>query len=505
MEAWKDRRVAVAKVLATVLVVVTCADVVTSAATHLHQQGRTLTPPFDINYDAFGMPQWQKLGDTMVSSDALGQDVVRLTMADQSRRGLIFNTVPVSRSFDLEMVKQCKWQIFLELQIPKTPKSDVPADGMGVFFSLNKPALGSQLGMREDFVGFAIMIDTYRNARYRSRMKQPYVYAMINDGTVKYNDETDGSDVEIAPGCNFDFDKKIRMLIKYTDGELAVLIAEEAHSPYFSCFKTQAPFPTPRMPNYQEGHGMGFFALSAQTGHYFNQHDIYKVIVNVEAPMESEDRGFGNNGRDDGRASDRWSRSNNDQNSEQDRLQRKDRFQRNQVPDKPLQIPKDIEVAMEGSKKEVDISQLSAGLSEPARKRLGRLVTSIGMLTSQSAAMSSRTRKLSEDASKAEETVDTVRAAKKNLDKGIEKLRSLMVLVEENIDKIDDFKTETLSMVQKGDWESPEVSTASEYLERTENRSSLLFVTGVVLSQLIVGMVVLYARAKERQSTLFSS
>jgi Legume-like lectin family len=198
---------------------------------------------------------WVQEGSAIVTS-AGGRDVVRLTNAAQGNQGLFYasghtETNDINGYFDINMASH--------------PESHEAADGMGFFFTENVPTRGSAMGMDERFKGLGIVIDTFSNSRTR---QVPYMYAYVNDGTRKWNADTDGKDIELTKGCQLEMNRPTRIFVQMLDYNLHVAVSMNAkHDQWHTCFRyNNVPMPF---------HHGGFLAFTAETGHFFALHDVY--------------------------------------------------------------------------------------------------------------------------------------------------------------------------------------------------------------------------------------
>lgn len=203
---------------------------------------------------------WFQLGTATVTRSHSGRDVVRLTSASQANQGLLYNAFPLESN---------NFNGYVDIQMDTSRDSHEPADGMGLFFVKDRPHLGSAMGIAHTYQGLGIIIDTFSNSRSR---KTPYLYAYVSDGMKEWNPNTDGSDTELAPGCQLEMNRKIRLYVQFVDQQLHVAVAMNEHEPHrwHTCFKASGvnlPFS-----------GGGYIVFAAETGHFFALHEVHDAV-----------------------------------------------------------------------------------------------------------------------------------------------------------------------------------------------------------------------------------
>lgn len=233
----------------------------------LHGRGDPLLSfhhPFEPDEDGDPVSGWVQLGSTMVTSNPHGREIIRLTTTAQANQGL-FYAYTKTRTNDFN-----GW---FDLQIDTSPDSHEPADGMGLFFTSQRPVIGSAMGMSHTIPGLGLIIDTFSNSRTRMT---PYLYAYVSDGNRAWNPDTDGADTELTKGCHLELNKPIRIFVKFVDGKLDVGVSFTPHSPehWHSCFSVDhvhLPF--------NDG---GYLTFAGETGHFFAAHDILSASFVAE-------------------------------------------------------------------------------------------------------------------------------------------------------------------------------------------------------------------------------
>jgi mannose-binding lectin 2 len=213
-------------------------------------------------YQSAGLdiPYWQISGHTMVS----GQQI-RLTANVQGRQGAIWNSIPV-QSRDWEMVVSFKIH---------GDSGKLYGDGLGIWYARDQARVGEVFGSINQFSGLGIFVDTYSNDFKSYAHTFPYLYAMINNGSVHYNNDVDGADTQLGgadAGCelkvrNKEYDTQV--LIRYVGDILTVLHDTEGTGRWKQCFSV----PGVHLPT-------GYhFGLSSATGDLSDNHDIIAVKV----------------------------------------------------------------------------------------------------------------------------------------------------------------------------------------------------------------------------------
>lgn len=112
-------------------------------------------------------------------------------------------------------------------------------------------------------------MDTYANQYAAHSHSHPYISAMVNNGTLKYDHDRDGTHTEVA-GCESKFrgrEVDTRFLIRYQGETLTVQTDVEGKGEWKNCFSVGGiKLPT--------GLHIG---LSAATGELSDNHDIISI------------------------------------------------------------------------------------------------------------------------------------------------------------------------------------------------------------------------------------
>ncbi|KAI4462129.1 vesicular mannose-binding lectin [Holotrichia oblita] len=207
-------------------------------------------------YQSTGMtiPFWDFAGSTMVTNN-----YIRITPDVQSKVGSLWNTVPVN-------VKH--WDLQVHFKTHGRGK-DLYGDGFAIWYAKDRLQNGPVFGNNDHFHGLAVIFDTYSNHNGPHSHQHPYISAMVNNGTLHYDHDRDGTHTQLA-GCeakfrNLDYDTHIS--IKYERDTLTVSTDMENKAAWKECFKvTGVKLPT--------GY---YFGVSATTGDLSDNHDILSI------------------------------------------------------------------------------------------------------------------------------------------------------------------------------------------------------------------------------------
>lgn len=217
------------------------------------------------------IPNWDFAGTTIVTSS-----FVRLTTDEQSRRGSLWNSVPIYFR---------NWEVHVEFRVSGKGK-DLFGDGMAFWYVKRPLTTGSVFGNEELFSGLGIFMDTYANQNGAHSHGHPYISAMVNNGSLGYDHDRDGTHSELA-GCESKFrgvDHDTYLSVRYEGDVLTVSTDISGKNEWAQCFKVSGvQLPT--------GYYMG---VSAATGDLSDNHDVisiktYELEVS-EAELKQGDR-----------------------------------------------------------------------------------------------------------------------------------------------------------------------------------------------------------------------
>jgi len=241
----------------------------------LEAQSSAFDPPhkkFEYKYSFKGpylaqkdgaVPFWQYNGAAMAS-----EEMVRITPSLRSKKGSIWTKHKSNYDW---------WEVELWLRV--TGRGRLGADGIGFWFTEGINPEGPVFGSADQWKGLGIFFDSFDND---AKGNNPYVMAMVNDGSKVYDHETDGSQQQLG-GCFRDFRNKpfpVRAKIEYYKNVLTVMIHlgnTNNEDEYETCLRAENIF----LP--QNGH----FGISAATGGLADDHDVLKFLISSLHPPGS--------------------------------------------------------------------------------------------------------------------------------------------------------------------------------------------------------------------------
>ncbi|KAJ8316938.1 hypothetical protein KUTeg_004842, partial [Tegillarca granosa] len=226
----------------------------------------TLVKPYQGS--GLNVPLWDFIGGTMVTNT-----FVRLTPDHQSRQGAIWNSKPCFAKH---------WELHVQFKVHGSGKN-LFGDGMAIWYTKERLQLGPVFGNKDYFTGLAIFLDTYSNHNGPHNHEHPYVSAMVNNGSLHYDHDRDGTHTEIA-GCEAKFrnkDHDTYVAIRYQDNTLKVSLDVDGKNGWTECFVVKGV----KLPT---GY---FFGASAATGELADNHDIIsmKLYELESAKKDSEE------------------------------------------------------------------------------------------------------------------------------------------------------------------------------------------------------------------------
>uniref|UniRef100_A0A8C7TG81 Lectin, mannose-binding 2 n=1 Tax=Oncorhynchus mykiss TaxID=8022 RepID=A0A8C7TG81_ONCMY len=230
-------------------------DITDGNAEHLKREHSLMKP-----YQGVGSSpssQWDFWGSTLVTSS-----YVRLTPDERSRQGSIWNTV---------VSKELK---------------NLHGDGIAIWYTKERLHPGPVFGNQDHFVGLALFVDTFRNDLHGMDRSFPYIYAIVNNGSLPYDHGNDGRNSELG-GCSSEIrnkDHDTYLAIRYSKGRLTVMIDIDDKNEWKECIDIGGV----RLPT---GY---YFGASAATGDLSDNHDIismkmYQLMVEHTPDEDSLD------------------------------------------------------------------------------------------------------------------------------------------------------------------------------------------------------------------------
>nr|CAH0107425.1 unnamed protein product [Daphnia galeata] len=200
------------------------------------------------------MPFWDFLGSTVISSN-----YIRLTSDLQSKSGAIWNIVPC---------KSKNWELQVQFKVHGHGK-DLFGDGLAFWYARERMVKGPVFGSKDYFYGLAIILDTYSNHNGPHNHAHPYISAMVNNGTLYYDHDRDGTHTQLA-GCEARFrnvEHETYLAVRYENDKLSVSTDIDNKAGWKPCFTVDGV----RLPT---GY---YFGMSATTGDLSDNHDIIAV------------------------------------------------------------------------------------------------------------------------------------------------------------------------------------------------------------------------------------
>lgn len=201
------------------------------------------------------IPYWDFLGTTMVTNN-----YIRLTGDIQSQRGAVWNTVGCYLR---------NWEMQIHFKVHGRGK-DLFGDGFAFWYVKDPMQEGDVFGSKDYFSGLAVIMDTYSNHNGPHNHGHPYISAMINNGSLHYDHDRDGTHTQLSAGCvsrfrNLDHDTFVS--IKYVHDTLTVSTDIDNNQEFKQCFSVSGV----KLP-------VGYFlGVSAATGDLSDTHDIISL------------------------------------------------------------------------------------------------------------------------------------------------------------------------------------------------------------------------------------
>ncbi|XP_078492620.1 protein ERGIC-53-like [Ciona intestinalis] len=200
------------------------------------------------------IPFWNHTGDAVP-----GDEQVRIVPSLRAKTGAVWSNYPFP--YD-------DWQLDVHFRIQGRGK--LGADGLVVWLVETPAQIGPVFGYMDMWKGVGIFFDSFDNDNQHNN---PYVSAIMNDGSLSYNHATDGFEQK-AGGCLRDFRNRpypVKVRVTYTGQTLTVLVDSGATSveEFEVCLKVEGVV-IPK--NY-------YFGVTAATGGLADDHDVLKFMV----------------------------------------------------------------------------------------------------------------------------------------------------------------------------------------------------------------------------------
>ncbi|KAG8173867.1 hypothetical protein JTE90_023643, partial [Oedothorax gibbosus] len=232
------------------------------------------------------IPFWDFTGSVMITNN-----YIRLTPDLQSKSGALWNNVPCH-------VKN--WELQVHFKVYGKGK-DLFGDGMAIWYTKQPLTSGSVFGSLDFFHGLGIFLDTYANQNGPHNHGHPYLSAMVNNGSLHYDHDRDGTHTELA-GCEAKFrnsEHETYLSIRYENDVLTVSTDIEGKSAWQECFTVKGVSTdiegksawqecfTVKGVRLPTGY---FFGSSATTGDLSDNHDIISMrLYKLEVSDEKEE------------------------------------------------------------------------------------------------------------------------------------------------------------------------------------------------------------------------
>ncbi|XP_014474951.1 PREDICTED: protein ERGIC-53 isoform X2 [Dinoponera quadriceps] len=212
-------------------------------------------PPYLAQKDG-SIPFWEYGGNAIASSEN-----VRVAPSLRSQKGAIWAKQPIN--FDW-------WEVDIVFRI--TGRGRIGADGLAVWYTTAKGAYnGTVFGSSDMWTGLGIFFDSFDND---NKHNNPYIMAVVNDGTKVFDHTSDGSSQQLA-GCLRDFRNKpfaTRARIEYYKNTLTLMFHNgmtKNEQDYDICFRVDNVV----LPK------NGYFGISAATGGLADDHDVLHFLT----------------------------------------------------------------------------------------------------------------------------------------------------------------------------------------------------------------------------------
>ncbi|XP_066143208.1 protein ERGIC-53 [Euwallacea fornicatus] len=212
-------------------------------------------PPYLAQRDG-SVPFWEYGGNAIASSEN-----VRLAPSLKSQKGAIWTKNPLVFEF---------WEVDVAFRI--SGRGRIGADGLALWYTQNKGAYdGDVFGSSDQWNGLGIFFDSFDND---NKHNNPYIYAVLNDGTRLFDHQNDGTTQQLA-GCLRDFRNKpfpTRVRLNYHLNVLTLMFhngMSNNDQDFEMCFRVENVL----LPK------NGYFGVSAATGGLADDHDVIHFLT----------------------------------------------------------------------------------------------------------------------------------------------------------------------------------------------------------------------------------
>ncbi|XP_066589182.1 protein ERGIC-53 [Prorops nasuta] len=241
--------------LLVLLLISTVSTVLSDSPHRKFEYKYSFKPPYLAQKDG-SVPFWEYGGYAIASSEN-----VRVAPSLKSQKGAIWIKQPIN--FDW-------WEVDLVFRI--TGRGRIGADGLAFWYTSSKGHYnGTVFGSSDQWNGLGIFFDSFDND---NRHNNPYIMAVLNDGTKIFDHANDGS-TQLLTGCLRDFRNKpfpTRAKIEYYQNTLTLLFHNgmtNSDQDYETCFRAENVY----LPK------NGYFGVSAATGGLADDHDVLHFLT----------------------------------------------------------------------------------------------------------------------------------------------------------------------------------------------------------------------------------
>lgn len=206
------------------------------------------------------IPFWEHGGHAIASDES-----IRITPSLRSKKGHVWSKVKSSLKH---------WEIEVSFRV--SGRGRIGADGLAIWYTAEKGTDGPVFGSSDKWNGLGVIFDSFDND---GQHNNPYVMAMVNDGTQQYDHNSDGSSQQLG-GCLRDFRNKpfpVRARIEYYQNALTVFIHNGMTNnidDYELCLRAENVY----LP------AEGYFGVSAATGGLADDHDVTSFLTHSLTP-----------------------------------------------------------------------------------------------------------------------------------------------------------------------------------------------------------------------------
>jgi len=214
----------------------------------------TFKPPYLAQKDG-SVPFFEYSGNAIAS-----EEMVRITPSLRSQKGMMWTK---------EITNFDWWEVELTFRV--TGRGRIGADGLAFWYTAAKGIEGPVYGSSDQWIGLGVFMDSFDND---NKHNNPYISAMVNDGSKNYDHPNDGSTQQLA-GCLRDFRNKpfpVKARIEYFHNVLTVYIhngMSNNDKDFEMCIRAENVV----LPK------NGYFGVSAATGGLADDHDVLKFIT----------------------------------------------------------------------------------------------------------------------------------------------------------------------------------------------------------------------------------